>query len=250
MERGAEPVVLVPGLASDARVFAPQVVALSAGRAVHLGHVAEDATVEAMASSVLADAPPRFALAGHSLGGFVALEIVRQAPDRVTRLALLASDCMADPPAVAATREELIVAARAGRLGEAMRRAMPVEALAPGEARADLYAALLRMAQDLGPDVFVRHMRALQRRTDQQRTLRTLRIPTLILGGRHDRLCPPRRQEFMATMAWTARLVLLEEAGHLPTLEAPEAVTQALVAWLDRQEPLILRRPTVAPARA
>ena len=242
MERGAEPVVLVPGLASDARIFAPQIVALSAGRAVHVGHVAEDATIEDMARSVLADAPPRFALAGHSMGGIVALEIVRQAPDRVTRLALMASDCLADPPAVAAAREELIVAARAGRLSEAMGRALPPDALAPGDGRAQLHAALLRMAQDLGPDTFVKHMRALQRRPDLQRTLRGLKVPVLILGGRHDRLCPPRRQEFMAGMAWTARLVLLEEAGHLPTLEAPEAVTQALGALLDRQAPLTLRR--------
>jgi pimeloyl-ACP methyl ester carboxylesterase len=94
----------------------------------------------------------------------------------------------------------------------------------------------------LGPDVFVRHTRALQRRADQQRTLRSLKIPVLILGGRHDRLCPPRRQEFMAQMAWTARLLILEEAGHVPTLEAPEAVAEALAAWLDRQAPLTLRR--------
>jgi len=242
MERGAEPIVLVPGLASDARVFAPQIVALSAVRAVHLGHVAEDTTIEAMARSVLADAPARFALAGHSMGGIVALEILRQASERVTRLALLASDCLADPPAVAAAREDLIVAARAGQLTEAMRRALPLDALAPAPGRAELHAALLRMAQELGPEAFVRHMRALQRRADQQRTLRSLKIPVLILGGRHDRLCPPRRQEFMAQMAWTARLLILEEAGHVPTLEAPEAVVDALAAWLDRQAPLTLRR--------
>ena len=242
MERGAEPVVLVPGLASDARIFAPQIVALSAGRAVHVGHVTEDSTIETMARSVLADAPARFALAGHSMGGIVALEIVRQAPDRVTRLALLASDCLADPPAVAAAREDLIVAARAGRLSEAMRKALPLEALAPSEARGGLHGALLGMAEELGSETFVRHMRALQRRPDLERTLRALKVPVLILGGRHDRLCPPRRQEFMAGLAWTARLVLLEEAGHAPTLEAPQAVTSALAAWLDRQAPLTLRR--------
>jgi pimeloyl-ACP methyl ester carboxylesterase len=242
MERGAEPIVLVPGLASDARVFAPQIVTLSAGRAVHVAHVAEDTTIEGMARSVLADTPARFALAGHSMGGIVALEVVRQAPERVARLALLSSDCFADPPAAAAAREELIVAARAGRLVEAMRKALPLESLAPGPDRAALHAALLRMAGELGPDVFVRHTRALQRRADQQRTLRSLKIPVLILGGRHDRLCPPRRQEFMAQMAWTARLLIVEEAGHVPTLEAPEAVAEALAAWLDRQAPLTLRR--------
>jgi pimeloyl-ACP methyl ester carboxylesterase len=242
MERGAEPIVLVPGLASDARVFAPQIVALSAGRAVHVGHVAEDTTIQGMARSVLADAPARFALAGHSMGGIVALEVVRQAPERVARLALIASDCFADPPPVAAAREELIVAARAGRLNEAMRKALPAEALAPGPGRAELHAALVRMAAELGPDVFVRHTRALQRRADLQRTLRSLKVPVLILGGRHDRLCPPRRQEFMAQMAWTARLLIVEEAGHVPTLEAPDVVAESLAGWLDRQAPLTLRR--------
>ena len=85
-------------------------------------------------------------------------------------------------------------------------------------------------------------MRALQRRADQQRTLRSLRMPTIILGGRHDRLCPPRRQEFMAAMALSARLVILEESGHVPTLEAPEVTTAVLAEWLDRQAPLILQR--------
>jgi pimeloyl-ACP methyl ester carboxylesterase len=242
MERGAEPVVLVPGLASDARVFAPQVVALSGGRAVHVGHVAEDTTIEGMARSVLADAPPRFAIAGHSMGGIVALEVVRQAPERVTRLALIASDCFADPPAVAAAREELIVAARSGRLAEAMQQALPTDTLAPGPGRGELQAAMVRMTVDLGPETFVRHTRALQRRADLQRTLRAVKIPTLILGGRHDRLCPPRRQEFMAQMAWTARLLIIDDAGHIPTLEAPAAVAEAMTAWLDRQAPLTLRR--------
>lgn len=242
MERGAEPLVLVPGLASDARIFAPQIVALSASRAVHVAHVTENVTVEDMAASLLADAPSRFAIAGHSMGGIVALEVARRAPDRVTRVALLASDCLSDPPGVAAAREDWIVAARAGRLGEAMRKALPVEALAPSPDRGELMTALAAMACDLGPDVFVRHTRALQRRGDQQKTLRALRVPALILGGRHDRLCPPRRQEFMAAMAWPSRLVIVEEAGHVPMLEAPGAVTAAMTDWLDRQAPLTLRR--------
>lgn len=242
MTCGAEPIVLVPGLASDARVFAPQIVALSPGRAVHVAHVTEDTTIEDMANSVLADAPPRFAVAGHSMGGIVALEVARRAPDRVTRLALLASDCLSDPPGVAAAREDWIVAARAGRLGEAMRKALPVDSLAPSAQRGELLSALAAMACDLGPDVFVRQTRALQRRGDQQKTLRALRVPALILGGRHDRLCPPRRQEFMAAMAWPSRLVIVEDAGHVPMLESPEAVTAAMVDWLDRQAPLTLRR--------
>ncbi len=242
MDQGAEPIVLVPGLASDARVFTPQIVAMSRQRAVHVSRISDDATVEAMAESVLSDAPPRFALAGHSLGGIVAMEVQRRAPERVSRIALLATDCLTDTPKIAAWREELIVAARAGRLGEAMRQALPPDALAPGPGRPELMHEIVGMAMSVGPDAFVRQMRALQKRPDQQRTLRALRIPTLILGGRHDTLCPVRRQEFMGTLSHGARLEIVEEAGHVPTLEAPDETTRLLTEWLDRQAPLILRR--------
>lgn len=241
MERGAEPLVLVPGLVSDARIFAPQIVALSAFRAIHVAHVIEDATIEAMARSVLADAPPRFALAGHAMGGVVALEVARVAPERVTRIALLCSDCLAEHPVVAAAREELIVAARAGRLDEAVLQVLPEEAFAPGPGRNRLRKALMTMACDLGADVFVRQTRAMQKRADRQKTLRALRVPSLILGGKHDTLAPPRRQEVMSTMCWPTRLEIVEDAGHMPMLEAPEEVTAALYAWLDRQAPLTLR---------
>ncbi len=242
MEQGAEPIVLVPGLASDARVFAPQIIAISRQRAVHVARITAEATVEAMADAVLADAPGRFALAGHSLGAIVAMEVQRRAPERISRIALLATDCLSDTPKISSWREELIVAARAGRLGEAMRQALPPEALAPGPARPELMHEIVGMAMGLGPEVFIRQMRALQKRADQQRTLRALRIPTLILGGRHDTLCPVRRQEFMETLSHGARLEILEEAGHLPTLEAPQETTRLLSDWLDRQAPLILRR--------
>lgn len=242
MEQGAEPIVLVPGLASDARVFAPQIVTLSRARPVHVARIAEATTVEDMAESVLADAPPRFAVAGHSLGGIVAMEVQRRAPERVSRIALIATDCLSDTPKAAGLREELIVAARAGRLGEAMRQALPPEALAPGHGRPELMHEIVGMAMSLGPDVFVRQMRALQKRPDQQRTLRALRIPTLILGGRHDTICPARRQEFMGTLSHGARLEIIEGAGHLPMLEAPAETTRLLSDWLERQAPLILRR--------
>jgi len=242
MEQGAEPIVLVPGLASDARVFAPQIVSLSRYRPVHVARITEGTTVEAMAEAVLADAPPRFAIAGHALGGIVAMEVQRRACERVTRIALIATDCLTDTPKIAGWREELIVAARAGRLGEAMRQALPPEGLAPGPGRPELMHEIVGMAMSLGPDIFVRQMRGLQKRPDQQRTLRALRIPTLILGGRHDTLCPVRRQEFMSTLSHGARLEIFEDAGHLPMLETPAETSRVLSDWLDRQAPLILRR--------
>lgn len=237
MDEGAEPVVLVPGLGQDARVFLPQIVALSRLRAVHVAAPGDAAQVEDMARALLAQAPPRFAIAGHGLGGAVALEVQRRAPERVTRIALIATEGLAETKAALLRREEIIVAARAGRLDEAVRRAVPSAALA----RPEIAGALVAMAMDLGPEGFVRQCRALQKRPDQQRVLRALRIPTLILGGMRDTICPPRRQEFLAALSSGARRVTLDEAGHVPMLEAPEAVSAALGDWLARQPPLILR---------
>ena len=236
-----EPLVLVPGVVSDARVFAPQIEAFSAVRPVCVAHVAGADDVGGMAEAVLAGAPPRFSIAGHGLGGSVAFEVWKRAPERVARLAAIAADCLPDTPSVSAAREALIVAARAGRLREAVRQARPTEALAPGATR----TALAHMSEDMGvafgADAFVRQLRALQRRPDHQRTLRAMRCPVLILGGRHDTLNPPRRQDFMATLCHGAQYAILEEAGHLPMLEDPEGTIAAMTAWLDAGAPLILR---------
>ena len=234
-----EPLVLLPGMMCDARLFMPQIEAFSADRAVMVAPVTTGERIEEIASDVLQAAPAKFALAGLSMGGIVAMEVLRRAPDRVTRIALMDTSPLAETPQYAAAREPQIIGVRTGRLEEVMRDEMKPNYLAPGPRRVDVLNTVMAMAMTLGPDVFVRQSRALQRRRDQQRTLRELKIPTLVLCGAYDALCPVKRHEFMAELIPYARLHIVSDAGHLPTLEQPEETTDVLAEWL--KQPLILR---------
>ncbi|WP_299076350.1 alpha/beta fold hydrolase [uncultured Ruegeria sp.] len=228
-----EPLVFLPGLMCDARLFRPQIDVMSRDRAVTVAPISSGERIEEIASGLLDQLPHRFALAGLSMGGVVALELIRRAPERVSRLCLMATDAQADTPQIAAGREDLIVAARSGRLEEAMRRVVGSDTLAPGPQRIPILNNLLSMAMDLGPELFVRQMRALQRRPDQQGTLRRIKVPTLILCGSHDTLTPVRKHAFMADLIPGAVLQTIENAGHLPTLETPNVVIDALRNWLS-----------------
>ena len=189
-------------------------------------------TIEDIAARVIADAPPRFALAGLSMGGIVAMEILRQAPDMVARLALLDTNPKAELPEVAAAREPQIALVKAGRLEDVMRDEMKPRYLAPGPRRLEVLNTVMDMAKALGPDVFVSQSRALMRRPDSEETLRALDCPTLVLCGSHDTVCPVSRHEFMAEIIPNATLEIIEDAGHLPTLEMPDEATAALDRWL------------------
>ncbi len=233
-----EPLVLLPGMMCDARLFGPQIAALSADTPVMVAPITQGERIEEIASGLLDVLPRRFALCGLSMGGIVAMEVLRRAPDRVSRIALLDTNPLAETPQMAAAREPQIVAARAGRMLDVMREEMKPNYLAPGDAKTDVLNLVMDMADSLGPEVFVRQSRALQRRPDQQSTLRKCKVPTLVLCGAHDALCPVKRHEFMAELIPYARLCVLENAGHLPPLEQPDETTKALRDWME--QPMIL----------
>lgn len=212
----------------DARLFRAQTEALSATRPVQVSPLTGSDSVRELAALVLAGAPDRFALVGASLGGMVAIEVLRRAPDRVTRVALIATDALSEQPGVAAGRDLMISRAKAGRLDDAMSEAVPSDALAPGPGRAGVRDTLLAMARMAGPEAFQRQSRALQRRPDQQGTLRRTHVPAMVICGWHDRIFPPRRHQLMADLLPHAIPVGLEDAGHLPTLEQPGQVLSAL----------------------
>jgi pimeloyl-ACP methyl ester carboxylesterase len=235
----AEPLVFLPGLMCDARLFGPQIAELSSEFSIMVSPVTRGERIEEIASGLLDELPARFALAGLSMGGIVAMDLLRRAPDRVSRLALLDTTPLAETPQAAAAREPQIVKARAGRLHQVIRDEMLPSYLGPGPFRNEISELVLDMADALGPDTFVRQSRALQRRRDQQGTLRKCRAPTLVLCGAHDALCPVKRHTFMAELIHGAELRVLDTAGHLPTLEAPAETTQALRDWM--RQPLILR---------
>jgi len=227
------PLVLVPGMMCDARLYEPQIVALSGRRPLHLAAITGHDSIAGLAAAVLAAAPLRFALAGLSMGGIVAMEMLRQAPVRVLRLALLDTNPLAETEVVRRGREPQIEKALAGRLDSVMRDEMKPNYLADRPDRTAILDLCMAMALDLGPEVFVRQSRALAARPDQQETLRAWRGPTLILTGAEDRLCPRDRHELMHALVPGSRLAIIENAGHLPTLEKPAETTAELLRWLE-----------------
>lgn len=224
------PLVLIPGMMCDARMWG----GIDAGLGVPvLHHIPTGAeTMSALAALFLADAPPRFHLAGLSMGGILAMEILRQAPTRVDRLALLDTNPRAETPEVQASREPQIARALGGDLDSVMRDDMKPNYLAPGPNKAAILDLCMDMARSLGPEVFARQSRALRDRADQQATLAAFKGPALVLMGAEDKLCPLDRHQLMHALMPQSRLHIIPGAAHLPPLERPAQTARALGDWL------------------
>ncbi len=227
------PLLLLPGMMCDARLFGPQIDALSAHYPIMTVPANTHRTMAAMAAEILSQAPPLFALAGLSYGGIVAMEIVRQAPERVERLALLDTNHLAEAPEKQATRAPQIDDVKAGNLRRVMRDEMKPNYLTDGPNRDTILDLCMDMATKLGPDVFENQSLSLRDRPDQTVTLRAYSRRALVLCGRDDLLCPVERHELMHDLLRESTLTIIENAGHMPTLENPTDTTAALARWLE-----------------
>jgi pimeloyl-ACP methyl ester carboxylesterase len=230
------PTLLLPGLLGSPRLYAPQLPALWQFGPVMVADHRRDDSIAAIARRILAHAPPRFSLLGLSMGGYIALELLRQAPGRIARLALLDTSARADAPEQRLRRGELIELARAGRFDEVADLAYP--GLVHPDRLADqaLRATVRSMAQDTGAEAFIRQQTAIMNRPDSRADLAAIGCPTLVLVGEADQLTPPARAQEIAAGIRGAQLVEVPASGHLSTLEQPERVTAALVAWLATPE--------------
>lgn len=226
-----DPLLLIPGMMCDARLFAPQIAAFSASRSISIPTMT-GTTVQEIAAGILADAPPHFALAGLSMGGIVAMEIMAQAPDRISRIALLDTNPLAETKEVAARRGPQIEAAENGDMITVMAAQMFPHYLSDSTDQTPIIALCHQMATALGPDAFVAQSRALRSRPDQQETLRNVDVPTLVVCGKHDKLCPIHRHKLMAELMPHAALEIIPNAGHIPTLEQPALTNEAMRKWL------------------
>lgn len=229
---GKTPLVLVPGLLNDANLWAHQLAGLADIAAMRVADHARHDDMAAIARSILAAAPVRFALAGLSMGGYVALAILRLAPDRVLKLALLDTSARADMPEQTATRRQAIAMVGKGRFLGVTDQLLP-RFIHPDRLQDTLLTDRIKaMARNLGPDAFVRQQTAIMGRPDSRPLLPTIRCPTLVLCGRQDVLTPPALSQEIAAGIRGARLALIERCGHLSCLEQPEAVNAALRRWL------------------
>ena len=225
--------LLVPGLNCDARLWRDVVGGLGALVRPTVADLRAESSIAGMAQAALAGAPERFCLAGLSMGGYVALEIMRQAPERVMRLALLDTSARPDDDARRETRRAGMAAAAQGKFGLVV-RAMQPGLLAPQHLDQPVAADVVAMAERVGPAVYCRHQEAIMARIDSRPGLGAIAVPTLVGVGELDTLTPPALAQEMAAAIPGAELVVFAGAAHMSAMEAPHAVADAMRAWLRR----------------
>jgi pimeloyl-ACP methyl ester carboxylesterase len=227
-----EPLLFLSGLLSDGALWRAQVDGLADVAAPVIPDLGQDNSIAGMALRALAIAPPRFALAGLSMGGYVALEIMRRAPGRVSRLALLGTSARTDTPEQAERRREAIRLAEGGDFGSVADRMLPNLVHPDRLSDEGLVSAIRAMAERLGKDGFLRKQRAIMGRVDSRPHLSRIACPTLVLCGREDASTPLALSEEMASLVPAARLAVVERCGHMSAMERPAEVTAALRRWL------------------
>ncbi len=225
--------VLLPGLLNTRRVFTHQIDALSDIADIVVPELWHHDSVGAMADAVLAAAPERFALAGFSMGGYVAFEVLRRAAPKVERLALIDTQAAPDSPEATARRHAFLAQTHVGRFHGVQPSLLPQIVHSSHLGNPAITQPILDMAQEIGAEGFVREQTAILGRPDSRRLLVDIEVPTVVIVGRHDQPTPLARSEEMAADIATSRLVVLEDCGHMSPLEKPAEVSAALRRWLS-----------------
>jgi pimeloyl-ACP methyl ester carboxylesterase len=226
------PVLLIPGLGSSSRIYEPVIGPLWRFGPVTVANHIRDDSMAAIARRILAEAPPRFALAGHSMGGYIAFEIMRQAPDRVAKLALINTQARPVTAVVSERGRGFMARARAGAFHDVLDEQFPllVHRARGGD------AAIRKLIHDMGDDVsadgFINNQTAIIARADSRPTMATIKCPALVLSGDDDQLIPNSLSKEMADGIAGAKLVILSDCGHCPQAEQPLATIAALAEWM------------------
>lgn len=226
------PLLLIPGMPLDGALWDHQAAFLSDIADIAIpDHAAADSVAE-LAARILAAAPPRFAVAGLSMGGYIVMEIMRQAPERVTRLALLNTNARADTPEQTANRRQAIELAQQGKMKAVV--AASINRLIHPDRLDDrpLVESVYAQADRVGVAGYVNQQNAIIGRVDSRDSLKAINCPALVVCGRQDALSGPEIHAEMADAIPGGRLAIIEECGHLSPMERPHAVTALLRDWL------------------
>jgi pimeloyl-ACP methyl ester carboxylesterase len=226
------PIVLVPGLLCTARLYLEQIPALWQLGPVTIADHTRDDSMAAIARRLLTNAPPRFALVGLSMGGYVAFEMLRQAPDRVAKLALLDTTARPDLPEQSEQRKLQIEMAQNGDFDGIAKLLFPRFVAVAHQDDRMLKRTVRTMAEEVGAEAFVRQQTAIMNRVDSRPSLGAIACPTLVLVGAQDVLTPPDRTAEIAAAIPQAHQIVVPDCGHLSTLEQPDAVRHALADFL------------------
>ena len=225
--------MLIPGLLASARMYAAQVPQLWRAGPVMIADHTRDDSMSGIARRILCAAPARFALVGLSMGGYIAFEVLRQAPQRIAKVALLDTSARADAPEQTAMRRAQMTLASQGRLAEVVEQQFPRLVQRARRADVELRQLFDLMAQEVGAAGFIRQQTAILGRADSRPTLANISCPTLVLVGEGDELTPPELAAEIAAGIPGARLTTVPQCGHMSTLEQPDEVTRALLEWLE-----------------
>ena len=224
--------VLVPGLLCDDALWEHQSRYLSETTEIKIADLTRSETIFGMAEAVLAMAPEKFALAGLSMGGYVSLEIMRRAPERVTKLALLDTSPRSDSKEQSRRRHHFVQLTREGGFDEVISTLLSLFVHPDRMQDEQLCNNIKEMNRRVGAEIFMRHQAAIMGRPDSRNDLSKIKCPTLILCGRQDALTPLEVHEEMSSTIPKARLAIIEDCGHMTTMERPHAVTALLRDWL------------------
>jgi len=227
-----QPLLLLPGLLCDERLWRNQANDLSDIADIRIADLTQDDSVAAMARRALDAAPPTFALAALSMGGYVAFEILRQAPQRVSRLALLATSARADPPKRAAVRRASLALAASGRFAGVTRKLLP-QLVHARHVDGPVGLEVMAMAERVGRDAFLRQQQAILDRPGSSALLANVQLPTVVGVGDDDRMTAPEESRFIQAGIAGAQLHVFRECGHLPPLEQPAETSALLRSWLS-----------------
>jgi pimeloyl-ACP methyl ester carboxylesterase len=226
-----ETLLLLPGLLCDARLWRDQIEAFSASRRVVVASLTCADSIADMAEAALAGLDGPLAVAGLSMGGYVALEIARRAPAQVKRLALFDTSARPDTPEQTERRRGLFTLSQSGQFRGVTQRLLPM-LVHPSRLNGPLAAEVMAMAERVGRDAFLRQQTAIMGRVDSRPDLPAIRAKTLVAVGEEDTLTPPHLAEEMAAAIPGAKLARFGSSGHLPSMEVPEAVNAAMAEWL------------------
>lgn len=225
--------IMIPGLGSDFAVWQRTIDALGSCCDCTVGNTLSDDSLSGMAERILRDAPARFSLAGVSMGGMVALEIMRSAPERVARLALLDTNPCPDTPEQVAQRQRANAAVLASDNFEALAAGSLAYLIHP-EASEDVRRTMIEMSVRVGAETYARQNTAVMARADQRPNLSTIAVPTTIIYGAQDMLTPVALSEVLRRGIRNSDVHLVPDCGHLPPIEQPETVAGLLREWMGR----------------
>jgi pimeloyl-ACP methyl ester carboxylesterase len=228
------PLILVPGLLNTRRLFERQIQDLGDLVEVTVPEIWRHDTIAAMAQAILATAPPRFALGGFSMGGYVSFEILRQAPERVERLALMDTQATPDTPEHTTNRRGLMEQSKVGRFHGVQPSLLPNLVHPDHLGDKSITQPILDMALEVGMEGFLNEQKANMERPDSRPMLVDIEVPTVVIVGREDRSTPLARATEMAADIAHSRLVVIEKCGHMSPLEQPDQVTAKLRRWLTQ----------------